>query len=206
MDNHTELRTQDSRFDSWRVYQFALGPEWCTGWSAKPNIRGFDSLLRLQVCLASKSWYNGGMETKRCTACPEEKPLSDFSWKDKSKGIRQAKCKICYRKLRNEWYQNHKESEVKTIKAYIYSRRKEIKLWFDNLKANKACQHCNDNRPQVLQFHHLDPKKKDIQLSSASRNGWSKNRIEKEIAKCIVLCSNCHIMEHDRLRRECSGS
>ena len=147
-------------------------------------------------------WYNGGMETKKCVACPDEKLLIDFSWKNKSKGIRQAKCKSCYRKLRNKWYQDHKDSEVETIKTYIYKRRKEIKAWFDSYKSKTECQHCEDSRILVLQFHHLDPKKKDLNLSLASRNGWSIERIKKEIAKCIVLCSNCHILEHARLRKD----
>lgn len=140
------------------------------------------------------------METKQCVKCFATKTLENFSWKSKSKGVRQAKCKTCYRELRNKWYQDHKDSEVKTIKTYIYKRRKEIKSWFDSIKAKSKCRYCEENRPTVLQFHHLDPKKKDIQLSAASRNGWSIKRIEAEISKCIVLCANCHLIEHERLR------
>ena len=140
-----------------------------------------------------------------CLECNIEKKMSEFSWKKKPK-TRQARCKLCYRKKRNEWYRTHKSAEVKTIKAYIYKRRKEIKKWFDNYKSTTSCSKCPENRIQVLQFHHLDPSQKDINLSLASRNGWSIERIQKEIAKCSILCANCHIMEHHRLRGGCSGS
>jgi len=69
-------------------------------------------------------------------------------------------------------------------------------------KSMQCCNHCKDSRAQVLQFHHLDPKKKDIKLSLAANNGWSIKRIQQEINKCVVLCANCHIMEHVRIRQE----
>ncbi len=137
---------------------------------------------------------------KKCNKCNQEKDLSEFSWKSKPKGIKQAKCKACYRELRNKWYQDHKEDEVKTAKKYIYKRRKEIKEWFNNLKSKSECAHCGETKPPVLQFHHLDPSEKDINIGEAVHIGWSLKRIELEIAKCIVLCANCHILEHVKLR------
>jgi hypothetical protein len=142
----------------------------------------------------------GGMETKKCIKCLTEKPLSDFSWKDMKNGRRQAKCKVCYRKHRNQWYVDHREREIKTIKARTLKWRKEAKAWINGYKAEHPCTNCNEKRIPVLQFHHLDPKEKDLNLGAAANHGWSIARIEKEIAKCIVLCANCHIMEHERLR------
>lgn len=47
-----------------------------------------------------------------------------------------------------------------------------------------------------LEFHHKDPSKKEVTLSRAVNNGWSIERMEKEIAKCVVLCANCHRKLH----------
>lgn len=152
--------------------------------------------------LASKLWYNGGMKKQCLGECGLNKDLEEFSWKDKKNNRRQSKCKTCYRKHRTEWYRTHKKSEVKTVIKYIHKRRKEVKAWLDNLKSQKSCLNCGEKRIQVLQFHHLDPSKKDINISMASNRGWSIKRIEKEISKCIILCANCHLIEHDRLRGE----
>jgi hypothetical protein len=47
---------------------------------------------------------------------------------------------------------------------------------------------CSEQRHWLLDFHHIDPNKKDFQLSQGERYGWEK--VQKEIDKCIVLCSN----------------
>jgi hypothetical protein len=51
---------------------------------------------------------------------------------------------------------------------------------------------------ECLQFHHIDPGTKEIELSTAISRGWSKKRILAEVAKCIVLCANCHLKHHWR--------
>lgn len=48
------------------------------------------------------------METKKCTCCGEEKNIENFSFKNKSKGIRHSRCKECTRKKDNEYYRNNK--------------------------------------------------------------------------------------------------
>jgi hypothetical protein len=48
-----------------------------------------------------------------------------------------------------------------------------------------------------LDFHHADPAEKDIDPAQAvSLKGWSIDRIRAEIAKCAVLCANCHRKAH----------
>jgi hypothetical protein len=48
--------------------------------------------------------------------------------------------------------------------------------------------------PQVYDFHHLDPAKKDIKLSSLSNRGFEA--MIPELDKCVLLCSNCHRIRH----------
>ena len=36
------------------------------------------------------------METKICTKCGIEKPITEFNWRDKSKGTHRSECKICH--------------------------------------------------------------------------------------------------------------
>ena len=49
----------------------------------------------------------------------------------------------------------------------------------------------------VLQFHHLNTEEKDFTISAKS---YSFERLKKEVDKCVMLCSNCHIEVHEEIR------
>lgn len=42
-----------------------------------------------------------------------------------------------------------------------------------------------------MQYDHTGSDK-EIDISRAIRAGWSQKRIETEIAKCELVCANCH--------------
>jgi 5-methylcytosine-specific restriction endonuclease McrA len=63
-------------------------------------------------------------------------------------------------------------------------------IW-NYLLAN-PCVHCGEKDPIVLQFDHVDPKSKKYNVSNLMRNAYCLDTIKAEIAKCQVLCSNCH--------------
>ena len=62
---------------------------------------------------------------------------------------------------------------------------------------NSECKICGYNKCiRALQFHHLDPSKKEYALSE---NGICKSleKMKKEAEKCILVCANCHAeIEH----------
>jgi hypothetical protein len=89
-------------------------------------------------------------------------------------------------------YQNNKEYyKLRNSKARV-----RIRNWLNNKKDELKCVKCNEDHPACLEFHHLDPNEKEIGISLAVSNCWSIARIEKEMKKCIVLCSNCHRKLH----------
>lgn len=52
------------------------------------------------------------------------------------------------------------------------------------------CIRCGYNKCiQALEFHHLDPNKKDFTISNAN---FKLLEATEEAKKCILLCSNCH--------------
>jgi hypothetical protein len=85
-------------------------------------------------------------------------------------------------------------------KAYYIERAAARKLrmaaWFTEYKSTLACVECGEDHPATLDFHHRDPSTKEANVSSTHRLGWSEKRILKEIAKCDVLCANCHRKLH----------
>lgn len=77
--------------------------------------------------------------------------------------------------------------------------RDERRVWIDSLK-DLPCSRCGIKYPPyVMEFHHKDRGKKLFQISRAV-NISSKKKILDEIAKCMLLCSNCHkIIEHAKI-------
>lgn len=82
--------------------------------------------------------------------------------------------------------------KVKTQRKRTQKNQAEIK----QLKQLAQCAHCGISDYRVLEFHHLDPKLKEREVSLMYN--FSLENIKKEIAKCIVLCANCHRILHTK--------
>lgn len=79
----------------------------------------------------------------------------------------------------------------------VSKRRRELKQKMVNLKGGK-CQRCGyDKCLQSLEFHHIDPTQKDLQISSYGILEFSK--LQRELDKCILVCSNCHREIHKEI-------
>lgn len=81
------------------------------------------------------------------------------------------------------------------FKVRTLARRKAVKEWIDKLKAVSKCSQCPENHPACLQFHHLDRRLKIKSINHMAHNASLKS-VQAEIAKCIILCSNCHFKLH----------
>jgi hypothetical protein len=101
------------------------------------------------------------------------------------------------RKHKVTFYSRHREQ----VKSEVAARKKAVRDWFDQYKLTLCCEHCPENHPACLDFHHLDPNEKETSVTLAVHRGWGIERIKAEIAKCVILCANCHRKEHDRLRK-----
>jgi transposase-like protein len=91
------------------------------------------------------------------------------------------------------YYQRHK------IKRQAVATERKYKLYehLQRIKTQARCKYCGENHPAVLQFHHRDPREKEFDVSSFvyhQKGGLKK--LEAEIAKCDVLCANCHLKHH----------
>lgn len=63
-------------------------------------------------------------------------------------------------------------------------------------KGMMNCAHCGYNKCwAAIEFHHLDPRKKEFKIAKIIRNLPSKKRIA-ELDKVIPLCANCHSEFH----------
>jgi hypothetical protein len=134
--------------------------------------------------------------TRKCSRCQEEKSESSFSLKYKATGKLQSACKECHAKYHKKHYQENKA--VYTRKRRVNNRKYRTKgrEFIDEYKRSKGCNFCHENTPCCLDFHHIDPTQKTNNISKMKSNARAIHIIEKEINKCIVVCSNCHRKLH----------
>ncbi len=102
-------------------------------------------------------------------------------------------------KNREQRLQAQREHYRKNKDRYMnqqYLRRMEKAEWFFELKSSLKCVECGENHPACIQFHHSDPLNKEGEVADLVNAGYSKEVVLKEIAKCEVLCSNCHLKRH----------
>ena len=116
------------------------------------------------------------METRICSKCGIEKPLSQFykhGFNSKGEQTYRSDCKECQRK-------------------YDLSRLNQ-RIEFVNARKIR-CAKCGETDKSKLHFHHIDPSKKEFTIGKM-RN-YSLEKYQKEIDKCIVLCAHCHAEFH----------
>ena len=78
-------------------------------------------------------------------------------------------------------------------------RRATKRAALEAYKLDHGCASCGyDRSSAALHFHHRDPAEKEAQPSRLNRLGW--DRLWDEIAKCDVLCANCHAEHNESLR------
>ena len=90
------------------------------------------------------------------------------------------------------WYTLH----AAQVRVRNDRQRQKLQEWYQKYKATLACQRCGENHPATLVFHHRNPSEKEVTIAQAVRSGWSIERIQEEIQKCNVLCTNCHKRMH----------
>jgi len=77
-------------------------------------------------------------------------------------------------------------------------RRDKVKEMAIEYKGG-CCEKCGYDRCiGALEFHHLDPTKKDFAIGSKGyTRSWDK--VKEELDKCVMLCANCHRELHSGL-------
>jgi len=89
-------------------------------------------------------------------------------------------------------------------RAYMRSRREAFRKIVEDAK-RVPCADCGVKYPTyVMQFDHVRGEKL-FHLASATTGSYSQRSIEEEIAKCEVVCANCHA-ERTEKRRQASGA
>ena len=131
------------------------------------------------------------METKRCSACGETKPTSDFHRNTRRPDGLQYCCKECKGKIDKKGYQKDKQSYIDRTK----NNKKRLCDEINEIKASKGCLYCEELDPCCLEFHHLNSATKEATISRLMHTGQRLKALQ-EVDKCDIVCSNCHKKLH----------
>lgn len=94
------------------------------------------------------------------------------------------------KEYKKRYYDKNKERHMELVRRAKLRRMEYLR----SVKQEAGCLRCGIRNPIVLQFHHSDPGRKEFSVSDA--RFYSKKKLDEEIGKCVVLCANCHLIEH----------
>lgn len=133
---------------------------------------------------------------------PEEKEFlisgKTISWKSMLEETEKCilLCSNCHSELH---YLKNEEKRNSNTQHYTTIRRANIKRELILYKGGK-CEKCGYGNLKILSafhFHHLDATDKDFTI--AKKGGNNIDQLKTEVDKCSLLCSNCHMEEHELL-------
>lgn len=103
-----------------------------------------------------------------------------------------CRCEECHAAML-DYAQDYREKN----RAPIHARNAKLHALFTaRLRELRDAAGCADDGPHGgdLSYHHLDPSTKECMVSDM----WShsQEKVDAEIAKCVVLCASCHQRRH----------
>ena len=124
-------------------------------------------------------------DTLRCSTCQRALPVDEFSRsrKNRFRGGRHYSCREC----------DSNKSHL------LLKRNRQLVLEAKDV----PCMDCGVRWPfWIMEFDHRDPSKKDFEIGSEGRQ-FSKQKVKDEMAKCDIVCANCHKdREYKRLQEK----
>ena len=85
------------------------------------------------------------------------------------------------------------EERLIAKKQHDKTHRDKHRNYRDAVKMAIGCELCGyAENPAALQFDHIDPAKKLFNVGRSKEHSYQK--LKDEIAKCRVLCANCHMI------------
>lgn len=122
-------------------------------------------------------------ERRRCGKCLQELPLTSFN---RHPTGHQWWCRDCYR----AYFQARGNQHRHEVSVARRKRRQVASAFLSEYLQTRPCADCGETDARVLEFHHLQQKRGNV--ADLVRLGSSIRLIRQELAKCIVLCANCH--------------
>ena len=142
------------------------------------------------------------MKRKRCPRCGQTKRGSEFGKRHRNgKEKLNSYCRLCMNAYHVE-RRTRSPAARESHNAIVSRRKQEMVEEVARLKAKTPCTDCGrKHKPWKMQFDHVRGKKIG-NIAQLMRCG-SPSKLRKEIAKCEIVCANCHA---DRTHRRNNGT
>lgn len=131
----------------------------------------------------------------KCNECGLDRPDEEFNWR-KFGVKRNTRCKECTRKWQREHYAKNADRRKNEVKLHNRRYRKRNRTFFYRWLAQQRCVVCGEDNPLVLDLHHRNSDEKEHSVTTMVHGAGSLEKIMFEIEKCVILCANCHRLEH----------
>jgi DNA-binding CsgD family transcriptional regulator len=106
-----------------------------------------------------------------------------FSYNEISKALSCSKGTVSY---------HLGEGQIEKTNSRRKRHKKEIAEYLQDLKGKTPCADCGSTYPYwIMDFDHVRGKKR-FNISQYSNKVVSLEIVKEEIAKCEIVCSNCH--------------
>jgi hypothetical protein len=135
-------------------------------------------------------------EFKRCPTCcgPNDVlPAASFYRNPSRRGGLSSQCRQCHHRVEQDYYARNtgRERAKRKVRNALVRRANQARM-MEYLR-DRACNGCGIDDPVVLEFHHIgDRGRKHAPVSVLVTHGYSWLKVQAEIAKCEILCANCH--------------
>lgn len=126
---------------------------------------------------------------KRCLWCAEVKAVSDFY---AARGRPSGHCKACH----YAYYRKRVKEDPTYLRDKQRKLQKRKQALVAAMKTAVGCTDCGEQHPAVLDYHHNDPATKVATVAQLTLNNGAMRKVRAEMAKCTVLCANCHRKRH----------
>lgn len=158
---------------------------WVHGWWRV----GYDpaSLISSPNRFESYTSYLGVSMEKVCSTCKTKKDITQFGTRSNSKDGKLGQCKECV----VVYFKEYRDNNRKYFQAKLNRYRKRTRDYLISVKASTPCADCGSlYHPCVMDFDHVTGDKTD-NVSNIAASG-RLSALKREIAKCELVCSNCH--------------
>jgi hypothetical protein len=127
-----------------------------------------------------------------CRGCQRMLPLGQFSFKSAEKGVLHSRCRACCRANSRRHYQANRAAYLSRNRRNNPAQRRRSAAFVLAFLREHPCSRCGEADPIVLEFNHLDAALKSANVADMVLRMCSPRRLEAEMAKCEVVCANCH--------------
>jgi hypothetical protein len=99
-----------------------------------------------------------------------------------------------YKDKQRKYYYDNADVQRGKAAERMRRRRERNQQWVLNYMSGKSCEMCGVSDSRVLTFDHRDDTDKYANVSNMVTRGLPWGKLVEEVAKCRILCHNCHMI------------